>query len=81
MSTILELAPQGVWKNFHALTQIPRPSGHCEQVSEYLVNFGKNLGRQCCNTKASHSWHGEPKRCGFASPHGYGASESGGCGA
>ena len=44
MSTILELAPQGVWKNFHALTQIPRPSGHCEQVSEYLVNFGKNLG-------------------------------------
>ena len=44
MSTILDLAPQGVWKNFHALTQIPRPSGHCEQVSEYLVNFGKNLG-------------------------------------
>ena len=44
MSTILDLAPQGVWKNFHALTQIPRPSGHCEQVSEYLVNFGKSLG-------------------------------------
>ena len=44
MSTILDLAPQGVWKNFHALTQIPRPSGHCEQVSEYLVNLGKNLG-------------------------------------
>ena len=44
MSTILDLAPQGVWKNFHALTQIPRPSGHCEQVSDFLINFGKNLG-------------------------------------
>ena len=27
MSTILDLAPQRVWKNFHALTQIPRPLG------------------------------------------------------
>ena len=44
MSTILDLAPQNVWKHFHSLTQIPRPSGHMERVTEFLLNFGKNLG-------------------------------------
>lgn len=44
MSTILQLAPQNVWKHFYALTRIPRPSGHGEQVTEFLVNFGKGLG-------------------------------------
>ncbi len=44
MSTILELAPQCVWKNFYSLTRIPRPSGHMEQVTDFLVNFGKGLG-------------------------------------
>lgn len=44
MSTILSLFPQNVWKHFHALTQIPRPSGHMERVTEFLLNFGKNLG-------------------------------------
>ena len=27
-----ELNPQGVWKNFYALTQIPRPSGKKEEI-------------------------------------------------
>ena len=44
MSTILQLAPQNVWKYFYSLTQIPRPSGHVEKVTEFLVNFGKSLG-------------------------------------
>mgnify|MGYP005747005521 CR=1 FL=1 len=44
MSTILQLAPQNVWKHFYSLTRIPRPSGHVEQVTEFLVNFGKKLG-------------------------------------
>lgn len=43
MSTILQLAPQNVWKHFYSLTRIPRPSGHVEQVTEFLVNFGKEL--------------------------------------
>jgi len=42
--TIKELNPQIVWKNFHALTQIPRPSKHEEKVSEYLYNFGISHG-------------------------------------
>ena len=43
MSTILQLAPQNVWKHFYSLTQIPRPSGHMEKITEFLVNFGKGL--------------------------------------
>ncbi|MDR0938045.1 MAG: aminoacyl-histidine dipeptidase [Mediterranea sp.] len=44
MSTILTLAPQNVWKHFYSLTRIPRPSGHIEQATEFLVDFGKRLG-------------------------------------
>ena len=33
-----------MWKHFYSLTRIPRPSGHVEQVTEFLVNFGKELG-------------------------------------
>lgn len=44
MSTILSLAPQNVWKHFYSLTQIPRPSGHMEKITQFLVDFGKNLG-------------------------------------
>lgn len=44
MATIHDLKPENVWRHFHALTQIPRPSGHVEKVSEYLVSFAKNLG-------------------------------------
>lgn len=41
---IKDLDPQIVWKNFHAITRIPRPSKHEEKISEYLYNFGKSLG-------------------------------------
>ncbi len=38
------LKPELVWKHFHALTQIPRPSGKKEEVAAFLVNFGHSLG-------------------------------------
>jgi len=41
---IKDLDPQIVWKNFYAITRIPRPSKHEELISEYLYNFGKSLG-------------------------------------
>lgn len=44
MSTILQLAPQNVWKHFYSLTRIPRPSGHMEKITKFLVDFGKGLG-------------------------------------
>ena len=41
---LTSLEPQDVWRNFYALTQVPRPSGHLEQVRAYLVQFGQDLG-------------------------------------
>ncbi|MCM1107579.1 MAG: aminoacyl-histidine dipeptidase [Clostridium sp.] len=44
MSTIKELNPQIVWKNFHALTQVPRPSGHLERVQAFLLQWAAGHG-------------------------------------
>lgn len=44
MKTIQSLAPQNVWKHFYSLTQIPRPSGYMQPVTDFLLNFGKKLG-------------------------------------
>ena len=41
---IQDLEPQVIWKNFYALTQIPRPSKHEEKAIEYLYNWGKEHG-------------------------------------
>ena len=39
-----DLKPELVWKNFYALTQIPRPSKKEGKAAEYLYDFGKSLG-------------------------------------
>ncbi len=44
MKTIESLAPQNVWKHFYSLTRIPRPSGFMGPITEFLLQFGKNLG-------------------------------------
>jgi dipeptidase D len=44
MKDILKLKPEGIWKYFHALTQIPRPSGHCTAVAEFVESVGRSLG-------------------------------------
>lgn len=41
---IKELAPKHVWGYFYSLTQIPRPTGHMEAVTRFIVAFGKELG-------------------------------------
>lgn len=46
MNTIAELSPKSVWRNFYALTQIPRPSGHTAQVAAFLVDFAKRNGAE-----------------------------------
>ncbi|MCQ2115105.1 MAG: aminoacyl-histidine dipeptidase [Bacteroidales bacterium] len=51
---ISELNPQIVWKNFHALTQIPRPSKHEEKVSEYLYNWGVSHGLETIKDEAGN---------------------------
>ena len=44
MNDIRNLNPECIWRNFHALTQIPRPSGHLEKVQEFLLEFAKKAG-------------------------------------
>ena len=41
---IQNLDPQIVWKNFYALTRIPRPSKHEELAVEYMYNWGVSHG-------------------------------------
>ena len=42
--SIQNLEPKVIWKNFYALTQIPRPSKHEGKVIEYLYNWGVSHG-------------------------------------
>lgn len=42
--TIKDLEPKRVWKHFHSLTQIPRPSKREEKAVVFLEKFGKDLG-------------------------------------
>ena len=44
MSEIKNLKPESIWRNFYNLTQVPRPSGHLEQVKAFLLNFAKEVG-------------------------------------
>lgn len=41
MSEIANLKPAAIWRNFHALTQVPRPSGHLEKVQQFLLDWAK----------------------------------------
>lgn len=42
--SITELQPAEVWKAFHSLTQIPRPSGKRKEISDFLADYGRSLG-------------------------------------
>ena len=44
MNEICKLSPECIWKNFYALTQVPRPSGHLEKVQQFLLDFAKEAG-------------------------------------
>ena len=41
MSEILKLQPESLWRNFHLLTQVPRPSGHLEKIQQFLLDWAK----------------------------------------
>ena len=41
---IQELQPQEVWRNFHLLTKVPRPSGHLEKIQQFLLSWAKERG-------------------------------------
>ena len=43
-TSIKDLNPQIIWKNFYLLTQVPRPSGHLERVQQFLLDWAKEHG-------------------------------------
>ena len=41
MNQLSQLEPQNVFRFFEEISQIPRPSYHEKQISDYLVTFAK----------------------------------------
>lgn len=44
MSKVTDLEPKGIWKHFHSLTQIPRPSKKEGRIISFMKEFGESLG-------------------------------------
>jgi dipeptidase D len=49
---IAGLKPEGVWKYFAAISEIPRCSKHEQQISDYVMGVAKELGLQAKRDKA-----------------------------
>ncbi len=41
---IINLQPEGLWKNFYSLTQVPRPSKKERKIIDFVKKFGEDLG-------------------------------------
>ena len=54
MSEIKNLKPECIWRNFDALTQVTRPSGHLEKVQQYLLDFAKRAGVEAYKDEAEN---------------------------
>lgn len=54
MSEIRNLKPECIWRNFDALTQVPRPSGHLEKVQQFLLDFAKQAGVEAFKDPANN---------------------------
>lgn len=65
MSEIKHLKPEVVWKNFHALTQVPRPSGHLDKVEQFLLNFAKEVGVEAFKDEAGNIVMRKPATLGM----------------
>ena len=51
---IASLQPQAVWKYFNAICQVPRPSGHLDKITEYIMGVGRSLGLETILDKAGN---------------------------
>ena len=65
MNEIQNLNPQCIWKNFYALTQVPRPSGHLEKVQQFLLDFGQQAGVEVFKDPAGNIVFRKPASAGM----------------
>jgi len=62
---MLNLQPQAVWKNFHSLTQIPRPSGKRKEIADFLVQYGHSLGLETIQDEIGNVIIRKPASAGY----------------
>lgn len=65
MSEIKNLKPECIWRNFDALTQVPRPSGHLEKIQQFLLEFGKQVGVEAFKDPAGNIVMRKPAATGY----------------
>jgi dipeptidase D len=65
-----DLEPQDVFQNFYDITQVPRPSGHMDQIREFLVNFGQELGLETLVDEAGNVIIRKPAAAGLENRQG-----------
>ena len=59
------LQPQNVWKHFHSLTQIPRPSGCSKAIGDFLIHYGKSLGLETFQDEIGNVFIRKPASAGY----------------
>jgi dipeptidase D len=67
---LADLEPQDVFQNFYDITQVPRPSGHMDQIREFLVSFGQDLGLETVVDDAGNVIIRKPAAAGFENRQG-----------
>lgn len=65
METIQDLEPKALWKNFYALTQVPRPSGHLDKIRKFLLDFAKENGFEAFTDKIGNVIYRKPATSGM----------------
>lgn len=62
---IKNLQPECIWRNFDALTQVPRPSGHLEKVQQFLLDFAQRAGVEAFKDAADNIVMRKPASAGM----------------
>lgn len=59
------LEPKALWENFYSLTQIPRPSGKRKEISDFLYNYGVQLGLETVRDEIGNVIIRKPASAGY----------------
>lgn len=65
MSEISNLKPAQIWRNFDALTQVPRPSGHLEKIQKFLLDWAQGIGIEAFQDPAGNIIMRKPATPGY----------------
>jgi dipeptidase D len=70
ISALPDLTPRPVWQHFFEITQIPRPSHHEEEISEFLAEFGRSRGFETAVDEVGNVLIRKPATAGMADRQG-----------